>query len=220
MTGILITELKNRLREELPGSQAHILMAPEQVTDLPRISKDTTGKAGVLILLFPRKGELSIALIKRTEYPGPHSGQISLPGGKSEKDDRSLIITALREAREETGIETENIEIVGTLTPLYIPVSDLEVLPVVGYSEFQPDFEINTREVEYIILMPLKFLLSKENKKIMKTLNVRGESVTVPGFLFRDEYIWGATAMILSEFREILLPLYNDADQDINRDCP
>ncbi|MFO7922634.1 MAG: CoA pyrophosphatase [Bacteroidales bacterium] len=163
-----------------------------------------TGTAGVLVLLFPRKGDLFTLLIKRTEYPGPHSGQISLPGGKSDKTDKSQIETALREAREETGIEPENITVLGTLTPLYIPVSNLEVLPVVGYTELQPEFRINKSEVEYLIHVPLQHLIRK-NTATEKPLKVRGKSIHAPGYLVENEYVWGATAMILSEFIEIAI---------------
>jgi 8-oxo-dGTP pyrophosphatase MutT (NUDIX family) len=201
MSSNIISELGNRLREKLPGEKAHFIMAP--AGNLPENISGEPGKAGVLILLFPHNGELSTVLIKRTEYPGPHSGQISLPGGKLEKGDKSQIYTALREAREETGIDTQSLEIIGTLTPLYIPVSDIEVLPVLAYTDTQPGFQINTREVEYLIIVPLKQLLTGNRKKITKTLRVRDQVIRAPGYLIQNEYIWGATAMILSEFIEI-----------------
>ncbi len=163
----------------------------------------TTGKAGVLILIFPRKGELSTLLIKRTEYPGPHSGQVSLPGGKREITDRSIIYTALREAGEETGIDAGDITVLGTLTPLYVHISNLEVSPVVGYTDRPPDFRINSKEVEYLILISLKNLLGN-TVKTEKNLKIRDEIICAPGYLIDNEYVWGATAMILSEFIEII----------------
>lgn len=202
MTGNLIRELEKKLRNKLPGEKAQFIMAPAG-SKIAEIAGDPE-KAAVLILLFPHNGELSTVLIKRTDYPGPHGGQISLPGGKSEKTDESQVSTALREAQEETGIDTGKIETLGTLTPLYIPVSNIEVLPVVGFTDTQPDFLINAREVEYLIITPLKQLLTGNRKKITKTLKVRNELVQAPGYLIQNEYIWGATAMILSEFIEIV----------------
>ncbi len=204
MTSHIISELCQRLKEKLPGEKAQFIMAPD--TNIPANISGEPGKAGVLILLFPHKGELSTLLIKRTEYPGPHGGQISLPGGKIEKGDESQINTALREAHEETGIDTRNVEILGTLTPLYIPVSNIEVLPVVGYTDKKPDFRIDDKEVDYLILVPLRQLLTGNKIKVIKALKVRDRIIQAPGYLIENEYIWGATAMILSEFIEIAAP--------------
>jgi 8-oxo-dGTP pyrophosphatase MutT (NUDIX family) len=201
MTGNLINKLGNRLRNKLPGEKAHVIMAP--VGNLPPKLAGMPGKAGVMILLFPHKGEFSTVLIKRTESPGPHSGQISLPGGKSENGE-SPITTALREAGEEIGIDTDNIKVLGSLTPLYIPVSNIEVQPVIGFTEKEPDFNINSGEVEYLIIVPVKQLLKGNRERIIKTLQIREQIVKAPGYLLRNEYIWGATAMILSEFIEIM----------------
>ena len=172
------------------------------------------GKAGVLILIFPRKGDLSTTLIKRTEYPGPHSGQISFPGGKTEKTDSSQIGTALREAAEETGIDSSQISVLGTLTPLYIAVSNIEVLPVVGYADRQPDFIIDPMEVEYLIHISLEGLTGN-SLKTEKKLSINGITINAPGFEIQNEFIWGATAMILSEFTEIV----SDAYRTIRQQC-
>jgi 8-oxo-dGTP pyrophosphatase MutT (NUDIX family) len=204
MTGKLISEISNRLRDKLPGEKAHVIMAP--AVSLPPKIAGTPGRAAVLILLFPHMGKLSVLLIKRAEYPGPHSGQISLPGGKSEKGE-SAADTSLRESGEETGITTGNVEILGMLTPLYIPVSHIEVQPVVGYTGKTPDFDINTGEVDYIIIVPVEKLLAGKATKIYKTLKVRDQTIKAPGYLVENEYIWGATAMILSEFTEIIKDL-------------
>lgn len=201
MTGNFIIELEKKLKEKLPGAKAHIIMAP--AGNIPVNILKASGKAGVLILLFPLNGELSTLLIKRTEYPGPHAGQISLPGGKSEKGE-SQINTALREAREETGVDNGKLRVLGSLTPLYIPISDMEVLPVVGYTEDLPDFRINPREVEYLIYVPLRQLLTEHNRVVIKKLRIRDQIIEAPGFLIQNEYIWGATAMILSEFIQVV----------------
>ncbi len=197
----LIRRLKKRLKEELPGEEARIEMEPLHIPGHKPLPG--AGKAGVLILLFPRKGELFTLLIKRTEYHGPHSGQISLPGGKSEKADQSQIETALREASEETGIEPDKTEILGTLTPLYIPVSHLHVLPVVAYTSKQPEFTINPKEVEYLIYLNINDLI-KEDLKTTRKLSVNGMTIEAPGYEAGNEFVWGATAMILAEFSKLI----------------
>ncbi len=200
MTSNFIKDLKSNLKKELPGRKSQNKMAPARPIDI-KPSEDV-GKAGVLILIFPRKGELSTLFIKRTEYPGPHSGQISLPGGKTEKTDKSQVNTAIRETGEETGIDTCQITVLGTLTPLYIPVSNLEVLPVVGYTDRQPEFKIDSKEVEYLIQIPLKHLTGN-NLKTEKLLKINGITILTPGYKIKNEFVWGATAMILSEFIEV-----------------
>ncbi len=205
MTPNFIRYLEERLRQKLPGSISQNRMAvirPVEVKPTPGASK-----AGVLILIFPRKGDLSTILIKRTEYSGPHSGQISFPGGKTEKNDISQIETALREASEETGIDPDRISVLGTLTPLYIAVSNIEVLPVVGYADRQPDFLIDPVEVEYLIHISLKDLTGN-SLRTEKKLSINGITINAPGFEIQNEFIWGATAMILSEFTEVVSDAY------------
>ncbi len=205
MNPTFIKYLKNRLKQKLPGSISQNRMAAKRTPEInPSRGAD---KAGVLILLFPRKGDLSTILIKRSEYPGPHSGQISFPGGKTEKSDISQIETALREAAEETGLDPDLISVLGTLTPLYIDVSNIEVLPVVGYTDRQPDFLIDPVEVKYLIQISLK-RLTDNSLRTEKKLSVNGISINAPGFEIRNEFIWGATAMILSEFKEIVSDAY------------
>jgi 8-oxo-dGTP pyrophosphatase MutT (NUDIX family) len=205
MTTTFIKYLENRLKQKLPGSISQNRMAALRTTELK--PTPVADKAGVLILIFPRKGDLSTTLIKRTEYPGPHSGQISFPGGKTEKTDSSQIGTALREAAEETGIDSSQISVLGTLTPLYIAASNIEVLPVVGYADRQPDFIIHPIEVEYLIHISLKGLTGN-SLKTEKKLSINGITINAPGFKIQNEFIWGATAMILSEFTEIVSDAY------------
>jgi 8-oxo-dGTP pyrophosphatase MutT (NUDIX family) len=204
MTVKFIENLEAILKEDLPGQKAQEKMAPlRKANDLP-VSE--TGKASVLILLYTRKGELCTLFIKRTVYRGHHSGQVSFPGGKRETSDKSPVHTALRESSEETGVDPSTIKILGTLTPLHIPVSNIEVLPVVGYAENQPVFSISEYEVEYLIEVPLNELMNKMTTE--KKLVINSEIIKVPGYMVQDEYIWGATAMILSEFLEIASMAY------------
>ncbi|TVR73327.1 MAG: CoA pyrophosphatase [Marinilabiliales bacterium] len=200
MRNNFIKRLEKELGKSLPGEPAQRKMAP-RVHRVFRTS-GSAGKAGVLLLLFPRKGDLHILFIKRTEYPGPHSGQISFPGGKMEDGDKTVIYTALREAAEETGTDPDMVTVMGTLTPLFIPVSNLEVLPVVGYASRQPQFIIDPQEVEYLIPASLGELADNKLKTEEK-LNVSGITIRAPGYRVGGEFIWGATAMILSEFMEL-----------------
>ncbi len=200
MSKNFIKRLETELGKRLPGEPAQRKMAP----GVHRVFKtsESAGQAGVLLLLFPRKGNLHILLIKRADYPGPHGGQISLPGGKMEEGDQTVICTALREAAEETGIDPDTVTVLGTLTPLFIPVSNLEVLPVVGYARIQPEFSIDPQEVEYLITAGLGELADNKLKTEEK-LNISGVTIIAPGYRVGDEFIWGATAMILSEFMEV-----------------
>lgn len=116
-----------------------------------------------MLLFYPKDGQLYLPFIKRTTGNTSHSGQISLPGGKYEESDANRTVTAIRETNEELGVDCKQIKILGFLTELYIPVSNFMVLPVIGYCDNRPDFQLNYFEVEHIIEMPVSQLFSKEN---------------------------------------------------------
>lgn len=166
-------------------------------------------KAGVILLLFPHQNEIWSVLTKRQVYEGNHSGQVSFPGGKVEPEDISLVSTALREAEEEIGINRNEIEILGSLTPLYIPVSGIVVFPSVGYINYKPDFNPDPHEVDYLIEFPLHLLFESVTKdsEMYESGNRKG---IVPFFNISGNHVWGATAMILSELIEILKPQKTD----------
>ena len=132
-----------------------------------------------------------------------HSDQISFPGGKFEKGDKNLIDTALRESHEEIGVPVKDIRILGTLTPLFIPVSNIEVHPAVGYILYEPVFKPDKTEVKSIIETPLDYLLRPDIVK-KKTTVIQNMNIQIPYYNFNGRHIWGATAMILSEFLEII----------------
>jgi len=160
-------------------------------------------KSGVLLLLYPCKEFIYTVFIKRTEYEGIHSGQISFPGGMFEKGDDSLAHTALRETMEETGMLFDEAIIIGKLTPLHIPVSNTEVFPYVAISDKRPAFAHDPAEVQYLIETRIDELLNPVNHKI-KTMSIAGNEFEVPYFDIQNNHIWGATAMILSEFLEVV----------------
>ena len=170
------------------------------------INKDHAVKSSVLILLYPgqKSGSLLFALIQRPEYDGVHSGQISLPGGRFEEEDGDLTRTALRESNEEIGIQPEGVEIIGSLSELYIPPSNFMVYPFIGYTNVRPEFVPDKKEVENIIETDLADLLNDKNIKTKEIKIRNGIKITAPCYEIDGNIIWGATAMILSEFREVI----------------
>ncbi|UCH13486.1 MAG: CoA pyrophosphatase [Bacteroidales bacterium] len=185
----------------LPGEASQNKMIP--VTRSPLNIDITFQSSSVLILLYPYNNEMNVILMKRTLDDTPHSGQISFPGGRFEPGDNSLQETALREAEEELGISASGIEILGHLTPLQIQVSNMEVKPFVGVLYKKPLFRPNPGEVDYLIEVKVKDLLDPGiiEKKVEY---IRGNRIEMPYYNIRNNHIWGATAMILSEFLDIL----------------
>ncbi len=156
----------------------------------------------VMLLLYLVDNEIFTVFIERTDDKSVHSKQIALPGGKFENTDKNLIFTAFRETKEEIGVEIPENHFIATLTPLFIPVSNIEVLPVISFLNVSPNFILNKKEVEKVIEMPLKKLFSQENKGVTNFF-VRGINVIAPFYNAKTDKIWGATAMILSEFEVI-----------------
>jgi 8-oxo-dGTP pyrophosphatase MutT (NUDIX family) len=156
--------------------------------------------AAVLILLYPSGDppELTFALMRRNEYPGAHSGQISLPGGSAEPGE-SWEQTAIRETCEEFGV-CSGIEVLGALTPIYVPPSDFEIHPIVGALTEVPTFQPNAREVAYIVEVPLRELFDENAVQHEDRVLADGRTMRVPYFTLRGNQVWGATAIILSEF--------------------
>ena len=141
--------------------------------------------------------------MQRPDYNGVHSGQISFPGGKKEPEDEDVIKTALREAYEETGVDRDKVDVISTLTPLFIPVSNMIVTPVVGWINKKPAFNLKSEEVLFLIDADLKKLLDPSIVKL-KPFEIRGERLEVKYFDYEGNTIWGATAMILHELLVIL----------------
>ena len=197
--------LSDQLNKGLPGFDAQKLMSPSirkhaLKTSDPTIARDSS----VLLLFYPKNGQLYLPFIKRTSGNTSHSGQISLPGGKYEESDKNRTVTAIRETNEELGVDCKKIKILGYLTELYIPVSDFMVLPVLGFCEKRPEFKMNQFEVEEVIEMPVQELLAKENINEF-SFDKNGLTIHAPYFNAKGHKVWGATAMILSELREIFL---------------
>jgi 8-oxo-dGTP pyrophosphatase MutT (NUDIX family) len=191
--------LIERLKEPLPGPEIwkHWMSRSDPHFQPPASAK----KAGVLICLYQKNGEIYLPVMMRPSQSGPHSGQISLPGGGFEEDlDSSLINTALREAEEELGICS--VDVAGTLSPLYIPVSGYLVQPVLGTVNHTPDFRPDPVEVERLIEVSINALKDPRNHGTY-TFQHRGKTLRTPCFRLEGDIIWGATAMILAEFLHV-----------------
>ncbi len=204
--GAFIRKLKDQLQHPLPGQEVQARMSPLSQKD-ERFSKGTAPgvrKGSVLILLYPDRNRWYVPLMERPVYNGHHSGQISLPGGKQEPEDPDRIFTALREAHEELGIDWSKVRVLGTLTELYVPPSNFRVLPVVGWTSQKPDFIADPHEVASIIKVPLEQLRDNRNIKQTKRLLSSGLAFQTPCYYVEEHEVWGATAMILSEFLEIV----------------
>lgn len=193
----IISEISNGL----PGEEVQYRMAPEtrlEVTnELPPVD------AGVLILLYPSGETVCTVLIKRTDYQGVHSGQVSFPGGKHESGDRDIIATAIRETEEELGIGLENCTLVGSLTRLHIPVSNSTVYPHIACTGYRPAFCPDSKEVEGILEISLPELMQPACIRYTSR-HILGRRTRVPYYDINNRQVWGATAMIISEFIELI----------------
>jgi len=199
---VFIHNLQQELIKDLPGDPYQYLMAP---ADRRIRQVEMSGRprdAAVLILLFQKNHKLETVFIKRTQYPGPHSGQISFPGGKADSSDPDLQFTALRETHEEIGIDPQSIRILGSLTPLDIPVSNFKVHPFIGFSQTMSGFVIRQEEVQLLLTEKLDNLNNPGNRANMNII-MGNESFKAPCFIVGEHRIWGATAMILMEFLEV-----------------
>ena len=205
---IVIDALSQELKNPLPGTKAQLKMASmRRLQQIIKHSKpETAVRSSVLILLYPgtQENEILLALIQRPSYKGIHGGQISLPGGKYEEGDIELQNTALRESQEEIGIFQQDVKIIGALSELYIPPSNYIVYPFVGYLDYKPALKPDLHEVAEILEISLDDLLDEEQIRNKKIHIRSGLRITVPCFEINSKTIWGATAMILSEFKEIM----------------
>ncbi|MDD2196172.1 MAG: CoA pyrophosphatase [Bacteroidales bacterium] len=199
-----VKRIQQNITKELPGLTAQLKMAPllSDGAEFPLTPSKTAKQSAVLIGIYPKNHNAHTILIKRAVYDGVHSGQVSFPGGKYEDQDSDLVETALREAQEEVGITPQNVEIIGRLTPLFISVSNMLVLPVVGLMPEPKNLLLNLQEVEYTISPSLMHLKSKACLSV-KTINSLNRLITAPYFDAENEMIWGATAMIISELTEL-----------------
>ena len=201
---------KSKLKQiTLSGNEAHSLLAPPQrMKQLESVfkHKTTPKKAAVLIHLYPDENDsLHFVLIQRNSYVGVHSGQISFPGGKPEAEDANLWDTALRESSEEVGLNGIEIHKLRSLTDIFIPPSNFLVSPFVSYSFEKPEFVRQIKEVDLILEILVSKLLGHEQVLCKNLTTNYMDEFEVPCYVFNEKVVWGATAMILSELRILLL---------------
>ena len=196
--------IRNALASPRPGRSAQTRMSPQpRPGDVFPLPPELNPKeAGVLILLFPVEGDWHFFLTRRTDSVETHKGQISLPGGAQEAGE-SLQETAVREICEELNLDSEKLQVLGELSPVYIPVSGFRVTPFVAFTPTRPAFTAEPGEVVEVIETSLSSLLDEENV-IEEEWEIRGFKARVPFFQVNEHKVWGATAMMLGEFAEML----------------
>lgn len=162
-------------------------------------------RGAVLVLIYPKEASWHFALIERPEYDGVHSKQIALPGGKMDIEDRDLVFTAFRETEEEIGVNRNDIFLLSALREVYIPPSNFLVSPFVGLLDYTPQLVPEEREVASIIEVPLlSFVQEQQMTRSKVNIAVNPYQIDVHGFRIAQHFVWGATAMILNEFRKAM----------------
>lgn len=192
----------------LPGTVSQFKMSPPYREKLIALQADkikTAKKAAVMALLYPNKNnEATIILILRKTYKGVHSAQVGFPGGKVEEADATLKDTALRETEEEIGVPVNDIKVLKQLTEVYIPPSNFYVYPFLGVCKTTPQFVKQDSEVEALIEVPVYDFLNEHNVVTKTVSNKYDKQVKVPAYRLNDHLVWGATAMMLSELKDLL----------------
>jgi len=194
---------------ELSGEDSHAKMSPSYRLDLAKKMKaksKTARRAGVMALFYPKSNdETYLVLILRKTYKGVHSAQVGFPGGKYEDADlNDLMQTAIRETEEEVGVARTDFEVLKTMSPIYIPPSNFMVHPFIGVSSEYLSFVKQDEEVEAIIEVKLTDFLDDANVVTATVPTSFGADVKVPAFKFNEHIVWGATAMMLVEIKDLL----------------
>lgn len=212
---LLIRELEARLAEKLPASLAHEGMRAMRTNGQPVEFKHSVPPrpGSILLLLYPgADGAIQFPLIKRPYYTGTHSGQVSFPGGKAEEGENA-VQTALRETEEEIGVPRTGVNVIGRLSDFFVIPSNFMVTPIVGYVDHRPEFVPDKIEVVRVLEGDIRSLLPEESIHVSEIVVAKTYKLNAPHFLIDNEIVWGATAMMLNEFRFILKEIIkNPAD--------
>ena len=200
-----IEQLAGRLQQPLPGREAHEPLRAIPMGDLTPIFDHKAGpKPGsVMLLLYPDEGKIKFPLTKRPDYVGTHGGQVSFPGGKAEPNE-TIEQTAMREAEEEIGVRRANIEMIGRLSEFFVIPSNFMVTPVVAWQATKPIFIPDPVEVVKVLECSIEDLMKEDAVQVKEILAARKYRLSAPHFMLENEIVWGATAMMLNEFRTVL----------------
>ncbi|MBP7514674.1 MAG: CoA pyrophosphatase [Flavobacteriales bacterium] len=199
--------MRERLAHPLPGHDGFREVSGYDRPDLESIKRQVPPpkESGVLALLYPHQGELHTMLMLRPAYDGVHSGQVGFPGGHREPGDADIIATALREFEEETGARTDGVEVLGTMTPVYIPPSRALVTPVLAYSDLLGPLRPDPREVAALIPTAITHLLRDDIlKRTTVYVSILKREMEVPYWDVDGHVVWGATALMIAEMRDLL----------------
>lgn len=209
----LCSQLEARLAMPLPGEKAHDLFRATPVGDVrPAIRHQDPPRPGAVILLLYDSADIRFPLIKRPEYNGHHGGQVSLPGGKAEPGE-DAVQTALRECEEEIGIKPGDISVLGKLSNFFVIPSNFVVTPIIAAYHGRPAFKPDPYEVARILEARLDELMSRTAIRRKEILAAGKYRLMAPHFEIENEVVWGATAMMLNEFREVILEIGTPSDQ-------
>ena len=193
--------------EMLPATTAHAKMVPPERIEFLQSQSLTNvvpKKAAVLMLLYPKNNSMHLALIVRNSYPGIHASQIAFPGGKVELYDADLSQTALRETHEEIGVHKDKVSLVRAFTEVYIPPSNYLVSPFLGFSEEELSFSLSPDEVSGLIELPLLKFLDESIIVNVEMSTSYATDISVPAFQIGNHLVWGATAMMMSELKDVI----------------
>lgn len=193
-------------KAELGGLESQFRLAPKMRLqyNAEKIAASNPKKAAVLALFYPNEhNETCFLLTQRASYKGTHSAQISFPGGKIEVSDENLQATAIRETFEEVGVTANQIEIIREITDVYIPPSNFLATPFLAFSETKPIITIN-HEVDHTFDVKLSDLFDDNNITSINITTSYAKNIDVPCFKLNNYIVWGATAMMLNEIKELL----------------
>ena len=195
------------IESSLTGAISHDKMAPlerKKIMEDFDFDSNNHRKAAILMLVYPKNDIAHLVLIVRNSYSGVHSSQIAFPGGKVDPVDKSFLETALRETFEEIGISPNEINVIRSFSEIFIPPSNFLVYPFLGFSTQNLSFIPDPKEVATIIECPLSELLNDENKILKRMATSYSKNIEVPAYQVNEHIVWGATAMILSELKDVL----------------